>query len=115
MDRWPGWIYQAGDEPDYRFTLANERTLLAWTRTALAMLAAGVAVDAVDLGLSPTVQLVLGILLVSLALVISVAAWFRWARTERRMRLSQSLPGGGLGVVVALVVAIMAVVVLVGR
>ena len=33
-----------GDEPDYRFTLANERTFLAWIRTALGLLAGGVAV-----------------------------------------------------------------------
>jgi len=31
-------------EPDYRFTLANERTFLAWQRTALGLLAAAVAV-----------------------------------------------------------------------
>jgi hypothetical protein len=31
-------------EPDYRFTLANERTFLAWIRTALALIAGGVAV-----------------------------------------------------------------------
>lgn len=30
-------------EPDYRFTLANERTFLAWQRTALGLLAAAVA------------------------------------------------------------------------
>ena len=32
-----------GEEPDYRFTLANERTFLAWIRTALALIAGGVA------------------------------------------------------------------------
>jgi uncharacterized membrane protein YidH (DUF202 family) len=30
------WLYGEGSEPDYRFSLANERTLLAWVRTALA-------------------------------------------------------------------------------
>jgi putative membrane protein len=36
---------QQGQEPDYRFSLANERTFLAWIRTALAILASGVALD----------------------------------------------------------------------
>ena len=31
-------------EPDIRFTLANERTFLAWVRTAIGLVAAGVAV-----------------------------------------------------------------------
>lgn len=31
------WSRQ-GEEPDYRLTLANERTFLAWIRTALAIL-----------------------------------------------------------------------------
>ena len=30
-------------EPDYRFTLANERTFLAWQRTSLGLMAAAVA------------------------------------------------------------------------
>ena len=49
-DRWPGYVYGEGEEPDYRFSLANERTFLAWLRTTLALLAAGVAVDVIDIG-----------------------------------------------------------------
>src|ERR1043165_2701247 len=40
--RRPKW-FQEGQDPDYRFTLANERTFLAWIRTSLALLAAAVA------------------------------------------------------------------------
>ena len=32
-----------GSDPDPRFTFANERTFLAWNRTALAFVAAGLA------------------------------------------------------------------------
>ena len=32
------------EHPDIRFTLANERTFLAWLRTAIGLIAAGVAV-----------------------------------------------------------------------
>lgn len=35
-------LLKVGEEPDPRFTLANERTFLAWTRTALALLASAV-------------------------------------------------------------------------
>ncbi|NDV10205.1 DUF202 domain-containing protein, partial [Rhodococcus sp. IEGM 248] len=35
-----------GTEPDPRFTLANERTFLAWIRTSLALFASGIAVEA---------------------------------------------------------------------
>jgi uncharacterized membrane protein YidH (DUF202 family) len=38
-----------GREPDHRFTLANERTFLAWMRTSLALLA--VAEEGPDRGL----------------------------------------------------------------
>ena len=45
--RWPRRVYAAGSEPDPRFTFANERTFLAWIRTGLGFLAAGVAIAAV--------------------------------------------------------------------
>ena len=38
-------ISRVGEAPDYRFSLANERTFLAWIRTALGFLAAGVGLD----------------------------------------------------------------------
>ena len=39
--RWPAWVYGVGDDPDPRFSLANERTFLAWIRTGLAFVTAG--------------------------------------------------------------------------
>ena len=44
--RRPQWIYGVGEEPDYRFSLANERTFLAWVRTSLGLIGGGVAVEA---------------------------------------------------------------------
>lgn len=48
--RLDSWLYVDTEEPDVRFTLANERTFLAWIRTSLAFLAVAVAVDTLDVG-----------------------------------------------------------------
>ncbi len=92
MTRWPGWVYDEGDDPDVRFTMANERTFLAWIRTSLGFLAAGVAVDVVDLDLSSGGRRLLAGLLLGLGLLSAVTAWLRWARAERAMRHSLSIP-----------------------
>ncbi|WP_110182289.1 YidH family protein [Nocardioides solisilvae] len=102
--RWPAWVYARGEEPDYRFSFANERTFLAWVRTSLALLAAGVALDVVDLSVPDTAQHVLALVLVAAALVAALAAWLRWASAERAMRSREPLPSLGLAAVVTLVV-----------
>jgi putative membrane protein len=94
-NRWPGWVYDDGEEPDYRFSFANERTFLAWIRTALALLAAGVAIDVVDLDLPAALQRGLTVLLVVLALASATAAWLRWGLAERAMRQQAPLPSFG--------------------
>lgn len=93
--RWPEFVYSQGDEPDYRFSFANERTYLAWVRTALALLAAGVALDLVDLDLDATLQHVAAVILVALGLACAAVAWVRWALAERAMRSRQPLPSFG--------------------
>ena len=111
--RWPGWVYSGGDEPDYRFSFANERTFLAWIRTSLALLAAGVAVDVVDLDVSEAVRRTLAGLLVVLGVGSAVLAWVRWAFAERAMRRRLPLPSFGLAMLFAagLVVAGLAILV----
>lgn len=110
--RWPGWVYAGGTEPDYRFSFANERTFLAWIRTSLALLAAAVALDVVDLDISAGMQQLLAGVLVALGLLSAVAAWIRWAIAERAIRRQQPLPSLGfamlftLGLVVAGLVVI---------
>jgi len=114
--RWPDWVYGQGDEePDVRFTLANERTFLAWIRTALALLAAGVALDAFDTGLAAPVQALLTVSVVALGVLCAVGAWFRWARAERALRLKEPLPALHLAVPLATGIAAVAVVLLVAR
>lgn len=111
--RWPGWVYGSGEEPDPRFSFANERTFLAWLRTALALMAAGVAVDAFDLRISATVQQFLAVVLVLLGLLAAVAAYTRWARAERAMRRGDPLPASAVSAVLAAVVVGCAVVLVV--
>jgi putative membrane protein len=99
--RWPGWVYRDGTEPDVRFSLANERTFLAWIRTAMALLAGGVAVDVVGLDVSTTLQKVLATTLLVLGILSATTAWFRWARSEHAMRHHTSLPAPGATAVLA--------------
>lgn len=111
--RWPRWVYETGEEPDYRFSFANERTFLAWIRTALALLAGGVAVDAVDLAFSDALQRALAVALVILGLLCALVSWVRWARAERSMRRNEPLPASRLSAVLAVVIALTAIAVLI--
>lgn len=82
-----------GEEPDPRFTLANERTFLAWTRTALAFLAGGIALEAFPSDLFPgQLRTVLALVVIGIGLLISAGAAVRWLRVERAMRRGRPLP-----------------------
>ena len=86
-------LFPLGTDPDARFTLANERTFLAWTRTSLAFLAGGIALTAFPLPNVPEGALTLVSILVILAgMAISAGATVRWIRVERAMRTGKSLP-----------------------
>jgi len=86
-------LLRGGTEPDPRFTLANERTFLAWIRTSLALLAGGIAVEAFTSDLFiPEVRKTVAILLLVLAMVIGAGAFFRWLNVERAMRQKAPLP-----------------------
>lgn len=110
--RWPRWVYSEGNEPDYRFTFANERTFLAWIRTALALVAGGVAVDALDLAMSDILQRVVAAVLLLLGVASAVSAWLRWARSERAIRRGEPLPALGFNAVLAATVLLTALAVL---
>jgi putative membrane protein len=95
--RWIRSVYSSGSEPDPRFTLANERTFLAWLRTAMALMAAGVGTEALVEESRYRIVLALGLLLSGIGL--AVAALFRWAATERAMRHARPLPILKLGLI----------------
>lgn len=80
-------------EPDYRFTLANERTFLSWQRTALGLLAAAVAlVQLVPELAVPGARRALGIGLAVLAILTSAMGLVRWRQADRAMRRGDPLP-----------------------
>lgn len=82
-----------GEAPDPRFTLANERTFLAWMRTALALLGGGVAIEAFTIAvLDNAVRTLLASALIGLSAVLSLAACWRWWRVEHALRHQRPLP-----------------------
>jgi putative membrane protein len=108
LRRWfPGDPTSVGEDPDYRFTLANERTFLAWVRTALALAAGGLGAVAV---LDIRGDAVLGVGLLAVSFVTAATSYRRWALNERAMRLGEPLPSSRLPLVMAVAVAAVAMV-----
>lgn len=105
MQQFPGKVFSEGAAPDPRFTFANERTFLAWIRTSLALLAAGVALEAFVTGVPEAIRRVGAVLLVLTGIVMSVAAYSRWAACERALRRGRPLPAPTLGPIIAYAVA----------
>jgi putative membrane protein len=80
-------------EPDYRFTFANERTFLAWQRTALGLLAAAVAlVQLVPELAIPGARRLLAMGLAVLAILTSGMGLLRWQQADRAVRRGAPLP-----------------------
>lgn len=112
--RFPSRVYGQGEEPDPRFTLANERTFLAWMRTSLALIAGGVALAAVDLAVPRMVQMSAAGLLLVVGLAAPILAWRHWASVETAMRLVQPLPSFKLTLLISVALGLVAALLLVG-
>jgi putative membrane protein len=109
--RFPQWVFGQGSEPDARFSLANERTFLSWIRTGLALIAGGVALDAVELPIVPALRVTATLVLLALGVLVPVLAWCTWAITERALRLARPLPGSIVSLPLAVGVLIVAVLI----
>lgn len=106
----PKDLAQQGDEPDARFTFANERTMLAWLRTALALAAAGLGATEFLNSQPPLARAAVGVPLALLAIVVAVSAYPRWERDERAMRLKQPLGYDRLAQLLAVAIALVVAV-----
>jgi putative membrane protein len=102
----------AEHEPDARFTFANERTFLAWTRTALAFMVAGLGVVQLlpPFPGVPWGRHVLGVPLIVIGAVIAVVSYTQWTSSQRAMRRGEPLPGSVLPRVLAISIVIMAII-----
>ncbi|MFJ8791686.1 YidH family protein [Streptomyces sp. NPDC102462] len=114
----PDRVRDEGDTPDYRFSLANERTFLAWLRTALALIGGGFAVDQFLPELRWAWRVGLALALLGAGVLCSLRAINHWVRCERAMRRGEDLPASRFPALLSLVVGVVAVamvfVVLVG-
>jgi putative membrane protein len=98
-----------GVEPDYRFTLANERTFLAWIRTSLGLLAGGVAVRQLVEPFHVTgARTVLALLAIGASVVLAVGGFLRWRGVQLAMRRGEALPRARLVPLVAAGIVIVA-------
>lgn len=82
----------APDAPDVRFSLANERTFLAYERTAIGLVAAALAVFHL---LDPSwTQKALGLLLLASAVIAAGGGWLRFRQADKAIREGRDLPAG---------------------
>jgi putative membrane protein len=111
-DSQPAGSGDEGTEPDPRYTFANERTFLAWSRTALALVVAGLGVVQLlpPFPGVPWGRHVLGVPLIVFGAVVALTAHREWVRNQRAMRLGQPLSRSLMPLLLAIVVAAMAVI-----
>ncbi|HTT92260.1 MAG TPA: DUF202 domain-containing protein [Acidimicrobiales bacterium] len=98
-------------EPDVRFTYANERTFLAWNRTALALIATGVAATQLLPKLAETGgRRLLGLPLIALGALVAAESFRQWRANQRAMRRGDPLPGSNMPLILTTGVVVIGVV-----
>jgi putative membrane protein len=98
--------------PDPRFTMANERTFLAWNRTALALIGGGLAIEQF-LDTSRTARLALSIPLILLGAVVAAGSYGRWRANDEAMERGETLAPSRLPIVIAVCFALLSLAALV--
>jgi inner membrane protein YidH len=91
--------------PDPRFTMANERTFLAWNRTALALIAGGLAVEQF-LNTGRVARLAIALPLILLGAILAAASYGRWRNNELAMGRGETLPPSRMPAMIAFCLAL---------
>ena len=101
-----------GTEPDPRFTFANERTFLAWSRTALALVVAGLGIVQLlpPFPGVPAGRHLLGVPLIVLGAVLAVVAYIEWVRNQRALRRGEPMPKTNVPWILAATITGMAII-----
>ena len=92
---------------DYRFLLANERTFLAWIRTALSLQIAGLGVLQFLTHGDDAVRYTLGVSLVVAGSYVGTTGYLRYYRNERAIRANEDLTSIRSSAVVAAAVIVL--------
>ncbi|WP_433477828.1 YidH family protein [Spirillospora sp. CA-142024] len=111
--RWTDRLLAEGSDPDPRFSLANERTFLAWIRTALALIAGGIGLALAGDLVQPALRNGLAVGFAATGALVAAFAFRRWLRTERALRRAETLPPPALAPIMAYGLAAAAIVLLV--
>lgn len=109
----PERIAEQGETPDYRFSLANERTFLAWLRTALALIGGGFAVDQFLPALRSVLRTGLAVALIAAGVLCALRAVNHWMRCEHAIRHGEDLPVSRFPALLSAVVALVALALIV--
>jgi putative membrane protein len=112
--RFPDSVYGRGTEPDARFSLANERTFLAWVSVGLALVSVGVGLQSFAANVQPALRLAASALLVVGGTACPIRAWFGWAQVETAMRERRPLPSSGMVPLLPVLLGIVGVLILLG-
>ena len=99
-----------GTEPDARFTLANERTFLAWSRTSLALVVGGLAIAQLlpPFAGVPWGRSAIATPLILVGAVVSVLSYFEWKANQQALRLGAPLSRSHLPKILAFTITVIA-------
>src|SRR3954451_25337914 len=111
MDTPPSDVDAPRPEPDVQLSFANERTFLAWERTALGLITAGLAITQLLPSFDfPGGRSVIGLPLIALGILIAAVSYWEWQRNQYAIRDHRPLPSSHLPLVVGIVVSVVALI-----